>query len=49
MSKGFIVVYTDWRGVRDTFFCHASNEIGARAFARWTLGELIDIQNVEIF
>jgi len=48
MSKGFIVVYTDWRGVQDTFFCHATGADQARAFAFWTLGELIDIHTVEM-
>ena len=47
MSKEFVVDYTDWHGRKDTFFCHAGDDIAARKFAYWTLGELIDIHSIE--
>ena len=49
MTKEFVIDYTDWHGVRDTFFCHATGADQARAFAYWTLGDLIDIHTVESF
>ena len=49
MTREFIVDFIDWRGQRDTLFCHARDEVHARAFAYWTLGDLIDIISVEEF
>lgn len=49
MSKEFIVHFTEWAGRKDFFFCHARDEAHARAFAYWTLGDLIDITSVEEF
>lgn len=47
MTKDFVVDYTDWHGRRDTLFCHAANEARARAWAYWTLGDLIEIHSVQ--
>ena len=45
--REFVVDYIDWRGRRDTLFCHASDEVRARAHAFWTLGDLIEIHSIQ--
>lgn len=47
MTKEFVITYTDWSGRLDLFFCRADSVEGARAFAYWTLGDLVDIHCVD--
>ena len=47
MQLSFFIDYTDWRGERDTFWCHASTVESARSQAYWALGDLIEIHSIE--
>jgi hypothetical protein len=44
----FVITYTEWSKTRkELFFVHARDAAKARSFAYWTLGDLIDILDVE--
>jgi hypothetical protein len=47
MSKEFVVEYTDWHGCRGIYFFWARDDVHARSFAYWTLGDLIEIHSLE--